>query len=119
MSDKTKRLIYIALMAIPSFVLIAGGVMKLLNAEPAEVVEFLARFGFGSYMKLLGVIQLLIGALVVYPKTNKLGFLLASCFFSAALSLEIAGAQPPVSAFFLSLLWTSMFLKNRKMFLIS
>jgi hypothetical protein len=119
MSDKTKRIISIVLMAIPFFVLIAGGVMKLLSAEPSQVVEFLTRFGFGSYLKLLGVIQLVIGVLVIYPKTNKLGFLLASCFFSGALSLEIAGLQPPVSAFFLILLWTSMFLKNRKMFLLS
>jgi hypothetical protein len=63
--------------------------------------------------------ELLIAALILYPKTNKIGFLLVSCYFGGALSIELAAGEPPFSAIFLALLWISMFLKNKDMFLPS
>jgi hypothetical protein len=94
-----------------------GGVMKLIGAEPESVVQFLTKAGFGSCIKVLGLTELLIAALILYPKTNKIGFLLASCYFGGALSIELAAGEPPFSAIFLVLLWISMFLENKDMFL--
>ncbi len=119
MTVKTKRIISIVLMTIPVLVLIMGGVMKLIGAEPQMVMQFLTKAGFGPYIKILGVSELVIAALLLYPKTNKIGFLLASCYLGGALSMELSGGQPPASAVFLALLWISMFLKNREMFLVS
>ncbi|SFD87963.1 DoxX-like family protein [Chitinophaga sp. CF118] len=117
MTDKTKRIISIILMAIPTLVLIMGGVMKLIGAEPESVVQFLTKYGFGSHLKVLGVTELIIASLLIYPKTNKIGFLLASCYLGGAFCLELSGGQPPASTIFLTLLWISMFLSNKEMFL--
>lgn len=117
MSTKTKNIISIILMAIPAFVLTMGGVMKVIGAEPESVMQFLTGHGFGNYITALGLTELIIAALFIYPKTTKIGFLLASCYFGGALCLEISGGQPPASAIFLALLWIAMFLRNREMFL--
>ncbi|ABG59549.1 hypothetical protein CHU_2288 [Cytophaga hutchinsonii ATCC 33406] len=116
MVQKRKRIISTILIAIPALVLLTGGIMKLTHTEPETVVQFLTEAGFGSYMQVLGLGSILIGALLLYPETHKIGFLLASCYFAAALSLEISGAQPPVSALFITILWLGMFLKNKGMF---
>ncbi len=116
MATKTTRIISTVLMAIPALVLIWGGIMKVIGEEPAAVVEFLTKAGYSKYMVLLGVSSIVIAALLLYPKTRKIGFLLASCYFASALGLEISGGQPPVSAVFNMILWIGMYLKNREMF---
>jgi hypothetical protein len=117
MTVKTKRILSMVLMAIPAIVLMMGGVMKLIGAEPESVMQFLTKSGFGNYIKALGATELIIAALLLYPVTNKTGFLLASCYFGGALCLEISGGQPPASALFLAILWCAMFLKSKEMFL--
>lgn len=117
MTIKAKRILSMVLMAIPVLVLILGGVMKLADAEPVSVVQFLTKYGFGNYMKWLGAGELIIAALLLYPKTNKIGFLLACCYLGGALCLEISGGQPPASAVFLAILWVGMFMRSREMFL--
>lgn len=117
MTTKTKRITANVLTAIPVFVLIMGGVMKVIGKEPETVLLFLNKFGFGTYIVALGLSELVIAGLFLFPKTNKIGFLLASTYFAGALCLEIAGAQPIAAAFFLTILWIGMFLKNREMFL--
>jgi hypothetical protein len=118
MSVKTKRILATVLMAIPTIVLIIGGTMKVIGLEPETVVQFLTNSGFGDYLTLLGFTELVIAALIIFPKTNKIGFLLATGYFGGAFCLEISGSQPPASAAFLSILWVSMFLKDRQMFLV-
>ncbi|MEA5260891.1 DoxX family protein [Arcicella aquatica] len=117
--NKTTRIISIMLMAIPSIVLIMGGVMKIIGAEPESVMQFLTKMGFGNYITALGVTELIIAGLFIYPKTNKIGFLLASCYFAGALCLDIAGGQVIASIIFLVILWIGMFLKHKEMFFTS
>lgn len=116
---KAKRIIPIILTGIPALVLIIGGVSKIIGTEPEPVVEFLTRLGFREYFIPIGITSLVIAGLLLYPKTTRIGFLSAICYFSGALSLEIAGKQPVVSVVFLILLWTGMFLKDKEMFLPS
>ncbi|MCE6992012.1 DoxX family protein [Dyadobacter sp. CY323] len=119
MTTKTKRIVATVLIAIPTLVLIIGGLLKILNKEPESVMQFLTEAGFGNYILLLGLGELIIAALLIYPKTIKIGFLLASSYFGGALCLEISGGQPPVSAVFLTILWVGMFLKEQGMFLLA
>jgi hypothetical protein len=112
MSTKTKRITGIVLMAIPTLILIIGGVSKLLNAEPAEVMAVLNKAGFGEYLVPLGIAELVIAALLIFPKTLKIGFLLASCYFGGAMCVEIGMGQPLVSAIFLVLLWIGMYVRD-------
>jgi hypothetical protein len=116
MTAKTRQIISITLKVIPSLVLIGGGVMKVIDAEPDQVMQFLNQAGFGLYIKVLGFTGLLIAVLFLYPKTEKVGFLLAICYFSGALSLEIGAGTAPASAFFLVLSFASMFLRHKEMF---
>lgn len=117
MTTKTTRIVSTVLLAIPALVLIWGGIMKVIGGEPPVVVEFLTKAGYGEYMVILGVSSIVIAALLLYPKTYKIGFLLASCYFASALGLEISGGQIPVSAVFNAILWIGMFVKNKEMFL--
>lgn len=117
MTIQAKRIIAILLMALPTLVLVIGGTMKLIGAEPESVMQFLTNAGFSHHsILLLGLTELLIAALLIYPKTNKIGFLLASGYFSGAFCLELAGHQIPAAAVFLMILWTAMYLKNKAMF---
>jgi hypothetical protein len=102
MSAKTTRIISIVL-------------MKLIGAE--QVVAGLTNGGLGSYITLFGIIELISVALFLYPKTYKIGFLLICCYLGGALSIELASAQPPSAAIFLTIVWISVFLKDKLMFI--
>ncbi len=116
MTNKTTRIIAIVLMAIPSLMLVMSGVIKLMAAP--QIVEGLGKMGLASYITLFGIIELIAVALFVYPKTNKIGFLLICCYLGGALSIELASGQKPTAAALLVLLWVSVFLTNKAMFLV-
>ncbi|MES2763261.1 MAG: DoxX family protein [Bacteroidota bacterium] len=113
---KTIRIISIGLMAIVSLMLLMSSIMKLIHAE--QIVTGLTKVGLGSYITLIGIIELLSVALFIYSKTYKIGFLLLCCYLGGALSIELAGGQPPSAAIFLVLMWISVFLKDKTMFLL-
>lgn len=115
MSTKTTRIISIILMVLPSLMLIMSGVMKLIGAE--QVVTGLTKVGLGSYISLFGIIELISVALFLFPKTYKIGFLLICSYLGGALSIELATAQPPSAAIFLTIVWISVFLRDKLMFL--
>jgi hypothetical protein len=115
MSTKTTRILSIVLMVIPSLMIVMSGIMKLSGSE--QVVEGLSKIGLGAYIKLLGVIELISVALFIYPKTYKVGFLLLCSYLGGAMSIELSGGQLPMAGVFIALIWTSVFLKNKEMFL--
>ena len=116
MTNKTTRIISILLMAIPSLMLVMSGVMKLMAAP--QIVEGFNKIGLGSYTTFIGIIELISVALFVYPKTSRIGFLLLCCYLGGALSIELAAGQKPMAAILLVLLWISVFLTNKAMFLV-
>ena len=115
MSNKTTKIISIVLMVLPSLMIAMSAIMKLTGAE--QVVEGLTKGGLGAYIKLLGIIELGSLALFLYPKTYKLGFLLLCSYLGGALSIELASGQPPMVAFFLAVIWVSVYLRDKLMFL--
>lgn len=115
MSAKTKRIISIILMVIPSLMLIMSGIMKLTGAE--QVVTGLTKAGLGNLITLIGVIELVSVALFLYPKTYKIGFLLLCSYLGGAMCIELAGGQPPMAAVFIALIWISVFLREKSMLL--
>lgn len=114
MSKKTTRIISIILSAIPVLMLTMSAIMKLSASQ--QMVENLGKSGLGHYITLLGVIELVSVILFVYPKTTRLGFLLLCCYLGGALSVELATSHPPMAALFLAVLWTSVFMRNKSMF---
>lgn len=115
MSTKTTRIISIILMVIPSLMIAMSAFMKLSGAE--EVVEGLTAGGLGSYVTFFGILELISLALFIYPRTYKIGFLLLCSYLGGAMSIELANGQPPVAAIFLTIIWISVFLRNKLMFL--
>jgi hypothetical protein len=114
MSTKTTRIISIVLLVLPALMIIMSGVMKLTGAP--QVVEGLSKIGLGSLIKLFGVIELISVALLFYPKTFKIGFLLLCCYLGGALSIELAGGKPPMAAIFLTILWIGAYLRDKQLF---
>ena len=117
MTTKTKRIISIVLMAIPALMIAMSATMKLVGAE--QIVQGLTKGGFGPYIKFLGIIELVSLALFIYPRTYKIGFLLLCSYLGGAMSIELASGQPPMAALFLTIIWVSVFLRDRLMFLQS
>ncbi|MFN5418264.1 MAG: DoxX family protein [Flavobacteriia bacterium] len=114
-TTKITQIISIVLMVIPSLMLVMSGVMKLIGAP--EVVDGLTKGGLGNYIILFGLIELLAVALLWIPKTRNIGFFLICSYLGGALSIELAHAQVPAAAVLLTLLWISLFLHNKKLFI--
>jgi hypothetical protein len=115
MPAKTKRIISIVLMVIPSLMLIMSGVMKLIGAQ--QVVDGLTKGGLGGYITLFGLIELTSVALLWIPKTRNIGFFLICSYLGGALSIELASGQQPSAAIFLTIIWISAYLRDKLLFL--
>lgn len=102
-------------MLIPALMLLMSAIMKLVGAE--QIVEGLSKSGLGAYIQFLGIIELISVGLFLYPKTHKIGFLLLCCYLGGALSIELAAGKAPAAAIFLVVLWVSVYLRNKLMFL--
>jgi hypothetical protein len=102
-------------MAIPSLMIGMSAVMKLAGAE--QIVQGLTKAGLGSFVRTLGFIELVSLILFIYPKTYKIGFLLLSSYLGGAMSIELASGQPPMAGIFLAVIWISVFLRDKLMFL--
>jgi hypothetical protein len=115
--SKTKRITAIVLMAIPSLMLAMSAIMKLVGAK--QVTEGMSKIGLGNYITLIGLIELISVVLFIYPKTTKIGFLLLCSYLGGAISIELASGQPPSAAIFLALIWISVYLEDKLMFVKS
>lgn len=116
---KTKRILSTVLISLIGLMLAIGGVMKIAKAEPASIMAQLAKYGYTEYLTYIGVLSLLAGILLLYPKTSKIGFLLGSCYFAGATALELSGRQPLIAPLFIVILWVGMFLMDKEMFVRS
>src|SRR5690606_834619 len=101
----------------PSVMLLMSAFMKLSGAE--EIIQGLTKAGLGSYIKFIGVIEIVSVILFLVPQTFKIGFFLLCSYLGGALCIELAGGQPPMAAVFLTIIWISVFLKDKYMFLAS
>jgi len=117
MVSKTQRIISIVLTSLIGFMLTLGGIMKLAKAEPQSIMDQLDKYGYTDYLPYIGVISLLSGVLLLYPKTSKIGFLLGSCYFAGAAALELSGKQPLIAPVFIVILWIGMFMRDKAMFI--
>jgi hypothetical protein len=72
----------------------------------------------GSYITLLGVLELVFVALFLYPKTMKLNFALLSCYLAGAMAAELShGETVQNAAIPFVILWIAAFLRGRTVFL--
>lgn len=113
-TNKTTNIISWILIILPSLMLLMSAFMKLSGAE--ELVVAFNVMGLGQLLAAIGVIELIATALLVIPKTYKIGFLLINGYLGGAICMELAGGQFPVAAVLLSVIWIGVFLRDKAMF---
>ena len=114
MTNKTKNIVSIIIGALASVMVLMSAFMKI--SGNAQMVTGMTAGGFGPYIKLFGIIEVLSLILFFYPKTYKIGFYLLCCYLGGALATELGHAQPPMSALLLILFWVSFFIKDKSNF---
>lgn len=103
------------LLILPSLMLLMSAGMKLSGAEP--LASAFEAMGLGKLLQVIGAVELLSVALLLIPKTYKIGFLLITGYLGGAMSIELSGGQFPVAGVVLAVIWVGVFLRNKAMFL--
>ncbi|MBA4851067.1 DoxX family protein [Emticicia sp. BO119] len=116
MSSKTQKILATILMAILSFMLVMSGVMKITGGE--QVVTGLTKAGYGSYIKIFGIAEILFVALLWIPRTYKVGFYFILSYLGGAAAVEVAGGASPVAFALIALAWIGFYLKDRNNFVV-
>ncbi|MGZ3903536.1 MAG: DoxX family protein [Bacteroidia bacterium] len=112
---KATKITAIVLKALPSAMLVMSAIMKLTHAK--AIVDGFSKSALINYITLIGIIELVSVILFWIPKTSKVGFLLLCGYLGGAMSIELSGGQFPGASVFLAVLWISVYLTNREMFL--
>jgi hypothetical protein len=116
MSSKTQKILAIIFMALPSIMLVMSGVMKISGGE--QVVTGLTKAGYGPYIKIFGIAEIVFVALFWIPKTYKIGFYFILSYLGGAAAVEIAGGANPVALVLIALTWIGFYLKDKSNFLV-
>jgi hypothetical protein len=101
---------------LAALVISMGATMKL--AAAPQLTEIYARIGLLPYMKLLGLSELLLTGLFLYPRSMKIGLLLLTGYFGGAMAVELShGSIFILPAAILSVVWIGAYLRNPALFL--
>lgn len=115
MNNKTKRIAISIITAIPSLMVGIGAISMIIGTK--QLSEIMTNEGVVSYMKILGILELIYLALFLYPKTMKLGFLLLSCHFAGAMGINLSHGSVPIGpAIPLVITWIAALLRDRSIF---
>lgn len=82
-----------------------------------EMVEMMAKFGLGDWVKIIAVGELVSAVLFIIPKTSSLGVLLLSAHLGGAIATHMGNGEPFVmQTVILLLIWVANYLRNPEMF---
>ena len=113
--SKAARWTSYVLSAVPVFMLLMSGVMKVM--QTAEVVKGFADWPAGSAM-LVGVLELACTAVYLVPRTAVLGAILLAGYLGGAVAVTIKlgmGAMAIMPAAFGVLLWGGLYLRDPRL----
>ena len=106
---KANKYVVWALVILPSLVLLASGVAKIMKAE--EVMKNMGSTGFAPYIVALGLLEVVITLLFIYPATRRIGFYLVCSYLGGAIAIHINGSMNPAfPAVLLSVIWVAAYL---------
>ncbi len=91
-SPKTRRIAAQTLTVLFGAMVLLSAIFKLIGGE--RIVAGFQRLGAAEYLPYLALCEIGIAVLLLYPRTTKLGVVLALAYFSGALATEITHAQP-------------------------
>lgn len=106
----------IILTILAIFPTVGSGIAKIVGVP--EVAEKLGAAGFGPYLILLGVLELLIATLFIYYRTINIGFFLACSYFGGAIAVDLGLGEnivPPVAI--LTIYWIAAYLRKPTLFI--
>ncbi len=117
MQPKTTRILSTVLIVLPALMLLASAGAKLAAAQ--QVVDALTKTGFIPFFPLpaLAILELVVAALLLIPKTYKIGFFLVNGYLGGAAAIEIAGQGFPIALVLLSIIWVGVYLRDKTMFI--
>jgi DoxX-like family len=92
MSSKTKNIIQWILTGLICFVFISSGMMKLIEGE--ETAKMIKNLGGASHVMILGVLEFILVALFLIPRTGVVGSLLMIAYMGGALAVHYVRGQP-------------------------
>jgi hypothetical protein len=115
MTNKTKRTIIIINTIIICAMLGGGAILKIAGIE--KIRNDFTKIGVGEYIQTLGVLELVLLALLLFPKTMRIGFFLLCGYFGGAIATHLSHhdmfLQPAVPLFFVCL---HVFLRDKYLF---
>ena len=92
MNTKSNKIIYWVLTALVALVLTASAMGKLMDG--AQAAEMAKGVGGLANLKILGILELTIVALWLFPKTGVVGALLAIAYMGGAIAIHFTSNQP-------------------------
>jgi hypothetical protein len=115
MTNKTKRTIIIINSSIVSLMIGGGAVTKIIKIE--KITDDFTKLGVNAYTQMLGVLEIILLALLFYPRTMRIGFFLLCCYFGGAIATQLSHngmfLLPAVPLFFI---WLNVFLRDKYLF---
>ena len=115
MNARTKKIIITINTIIICLMVVIGAGLKIFRVH--AVVEDFNTLGVGRYTQFLGLLELLFLALLLIPKTMKLGFVLFCGYLGGAMATHFSHNdsffQPAIPLFFICL---NVFLRDRTVF---
>ena len=92
MNGKTKTIIQWVLTGLVAFILIGSAMAKLTNGDQAA--EIAKGVGGTQNLITLGVLEIIIALIWIYPRTGVLGTLLAASYIGGAIAVHFVNNQP-------------------------
>lgn len=103
-----------AILTLLAGVMIFAGTMKLIGQGPAEQM---ADGPIANYIQLIAIGEIATALLLLIPRTQSLGVLLASSFWGGAIMYHMMNEEPyGVPALLLILSWLGAYLRDRAVF---
>jgi hypothetical protein len=100
------------IIAVTVAMLATSGTGKIFGVE--LIAEQLNKVGVGKFMLILGIVELLLAVLFIFPKTIKVSFILLSCYFSGAIATEVShGGNFIIPFIFLAVVWIASLLREK------
>jgi hypothetical protein len=115
MKSKTNKILKWAPSILVALIIGAGSVMKLI-AQPS-LIEVFSKTGLLSYMKLLGVAELVFVSLFLWSRAMRIGFFLLTAYFGGAMAIELSQhiffIMPAV---ILAFIWLAAWVRDNSLF---
>jgi uncharacterized membrane protein YphA (DoxX/SURF4 family) len=101
MTTKTKNIISWLLAGLVAFIFVGSGISKI--TANAEALESALKFGLSaSTYSVLGILELIMVALFLYPRTGIVGSLLLVAYMGGAIATHVEHAQPLMAPIMIS-----------------